>query len=900
MSTRVLIIDPDINFMVGIKQALENTGEFQVTVSANGGAAEHALRRVTFDIALVDFDIPDIGVSDMIAVLRELQPRLPVILCPRKRSHQEQVRSIDAQGAIQKPYVARDLIPYIRSVLSRVQEAQLDEAAEMPDALRHLAEPAPEAEVAEPAEPESPETLWFDMPPDPLAKPQEWQDVDQAQGTELLDSLMEQHGWVRRKPARPSPEEVDHDGMQQFLATSRPDDPGSEEFGEVLDAVSQGPITPERSPQDRAFHDLVDSMRTPPPSRRRSLEDLLASIAADAAAQSGQSGPDVDSALDLVLDAIWRESSGQPPQPGSELEDATIGDVISRLFDPMFEGVLASLAEQEGFPDWRIRQEEQTAAESEERLPYEAQPPASLPEERALGPRIEEPPITSEDSSTYPATHALSAVTGSDSDLSSLNTLLTQIEQQLPLARRPRLKPLPSWERDTSPEAVQRLEAMVDRLVEDAQAAVEQEPSHRPEETQPSRAMLDEIARVPVQDIDTVPTEMAGPQVDETGQPLDLARLFSEDFQGPEEVAAIFEPESPASPGEGQMLSMADLLAMADLPVEAAPDELVAVPAETAARLLTGEISAEDVSEEVAEAEALAHIAVQLTQFSLESSAQATLLSRPGRLLAQAGDLPDPAMERLFQIVNSTWEAGTGESGSLIRFIRLPDAGEFLLYSAQIEGDLILSMIFNANTPVRTIRRQARRLSESLDVVPEAPAVAPEEYVPQPESEAASTKPSRPTDIRPPEGLVRYEQPEVEPQLEPPLRPPRPEVPYAAYTCLWLPNDPGLELLGNFADDLYYWIQEIAVDNAWELDSLDVRPDYVVLSMRIPQKTLPDTALNILMEQTVQRLAPSYPDIISDMASFWANGYYVATPARVLTEREIARFITYQRQAQMG
>jgi hypothetical protein len=139
------------------------------------------------------------------------------------------------------------------------------------------------------------------------------------------------------------------------------------------------------------------------------------------------------------------------------------------------------------------------------------------------------------------------------------------------------------------------------------------------------------------------------------------------------------------------------------------------------------------ISEEAEEA-AIARAAVQLTQFSLESSAQATMLSRPGRLLAAAGELPEAATNRLFEVVDNAWETTTSVSDSLIRFVTLLDIGEFLLYSAMVENGMTLSMVFHADTLyARSAAR--RRLSESLALVPEVP-----------EPLAAQTPPSRPTD----------------------------------------------------------------------------------------------------------------------------------------------------------
>jgi CheY-like chemotaxis protein/REP element-mobilizing transposase RayT len=427
------------------------------------------------------------------------------------------------------------------------------------------------------------------------------------------------------------------------------------------------------------------------------------------------------------------------------------------------------------------------------------------------------------------------------------------------------------WEAEQPPELAQEVETG-EMMAEESLFALDERPSEVVEEPDYAEPVLDE-------DI--------------------IAQAFFEGVRSTAEhdTYDLFREERAAPPDEAEDERYLHAAVPADQ--EAAegifePDieHLVPVPVEEAFLLLESESFPEEEVSGDEEEERLVQAAVLLTQYSLESSAQATMLSRPGKLLAQAGDLPSVAMQRLFQVVDAAWMTSTASSDALIRFITLPEAGEFLLYSTQVDYDLILSMAFNANTPVRTIRRQARRLSESLDLVPEEVDEPP----------AAKTEPSRPTAPRPPAGLheaVATLPPVAEAELVAGPLPDEEAGPYTTYTCLWLPRDPGQELLGYFADALREWIVDIVDDSAWELHHLDIRPDYLVLSLSVPQKTLPDTAVTLLMDETARRSAREFPDVVNGGA-LWADGYYVVAPPRELSEREIARFITYQRQAQLG
>ncbi len=891
MAIRVLLIDPDIPFIVSIKQALENTGEFAVTVSAHGLAAQDMLRRQNHDIAVVGFDVPDMDMMEMISVLRAIQPHLPLIVAPRTPEHQERVRYLDVQGAITKPFSARDLIPYVRSVLARLRRRpDTSDLAEdrpvSPSATRRLAEPEP---------PEQTHTV-------------EWQDVDQ---TSTLGD------------------------------TSTLDD----EFGDVLDAITQHPreeVNP--TPDDRAFQNLVDSLSSPGVKRtgRASLDELLNSLAADTPEEEMPPGNYlnvIDNALDYVLDAIRRGAPLTPPvgtsagTPNAEpLDEATIGDAINDLFDPSFEGVLAALAgepvDESEYAEPTYDTEGRTPASeggegARDHLDVEDAEWRTAYESENVSPRhaVDEPPITLEDSSGFPATAALNAITDlEDSGGVSLTDLLSQIEGHLPdTPGQPHLKPLPSWEQQQQEKMAEKMANMFDRLEgpPPSSSPFTMDPDFMPEDTRPSQAILDEIARVPFQETDT--TRAGLPRLSDEEQPA----YDDSDLAVPDELAIPPEVEElqDSPPLEGvreSLLSMEDLLALADLPMEVQPggepdlpplevpslddNSLVAMPVETAARLLSGDFQ-EDVPEEPEpepEPDTLAHIAVQLTQFALESSAQAVVLSQPGMPLAQAGNLTIPASQRLFQVIETAWQTSTNTSNALIRFITLPDLGEFLLYSTMVEEDLFLSMLFGADTPVHTIRRQASRLSQSLALVPEEPAA--DRDFPE-ESEAAATSPSRPTDMRPPEGLygaVADHLADRRMETEPPPDVVRPNTPYAAYTCLWLPYDPSLELIGELAEALIAWIRELAASQAWDVNSVDVPSDTVQLTIHVPIKTLPDQAIQWLMDETTARCAEVFPDVTDGSVPLWANGYYVVTPPRDLADREIARFITYQRQAQLG
>ncbi len=119
--------------------------------------------------------------------------------------------------------------------------------------------------------------------------------------------------------------------------------------------------------------------------------------------------------------------------------------------------------------------------------------------------------------------------------------------------------------------------------------------------------------------------------------------------------------------------------------------------------------------------------AQHLTRLTLESSAQAALITRGDHLWAYAGQLSQGAANELAVTVTRHWD---GQKGSdLLRFVRLEATrAEHMLYATRIADDVVLALVFDAETPFSTIRSQASQLAESLSITPveeEAPPDPP-------------------------------------------------------------------------------------------------------------------------------------------------------------------------------
>jgi REP element-mobilizing transposase RayT len=117
--------------------------------------------------------------------------------------------------------------------------------------------------------------------------------------------------------------------------------------------------------------------------------------------------------------------------------------------------------------------------------------------------------------------------------------------------------------------------------------------------------------------------------------------------------------------------------------------------------------------------------AQHLTRLTLESSAQAALITRAKELWAYAGQLSQNAANELAATVSRHWDGQKGND--LLRFVRLESTkAEHMLYATSMSTNVILALVFDAETPFSTIRSQANSLARSLAIARTGPVQAVE------------------------------------------------------------------------------------------------------------------------------------------------------------------------------
>ncbi len=334
--------------------------------------------------------------------------------------------------------------------------------------------------------------------------------------------------------------------------------------------------------------------------------------------------------------------------------------------------------------------------------------------------------------------------------------------------------------------------------------------------------------------------------------------------------------------------------------------------------------------------------AQHLTRLSLETSAQAALITRDDRLWAYAGGLDQSATRELTDTVARYWDRQ--KENDLVRFIHLASTGaEHMLYATRLTKFMVLALIFDAETPFGTIHTQANRLVHSLSTGPSekqnepmpGPGQAPSSADPATPSSSALPQPSPAISVRqaPLPGLVQesvdLENPAASPEVsrKSPLKNNPAAQQYAEetrssplnesarriilepvttalynldYACLLVPRFPDHHLIGDLSDRLPEWVQETCIAFGWRLEYIAVRPEYLLWNVNIPPASSPAYLMRIIRQRLSSKIFDDFPRLHKENPSgdFFAPGYLIIGGAHPVPAQLIKEFIAQTRQRQ--
>jgi CheY-like chemotaxis protein len=114
----ILVVDDDLPILMLMRSMLREFG-FETLTATTGPEALEIAQRDPLALVLVDRHMPGMSGDDLVRALRALphDGRLPILILSGDPMTARQLREVDADGAVMKPFDVPALIEQIRSHL---------------------------------------------------------------------------------------------------------------------------------------------------------------------------------------------------------------------------------------------------------------------------------------------------------------------------------------------------------------------------------------------------------------------------------------------------------------------------------------------------------------------------------------------------------------------------------------------------------------------------------------------------------------------------------------------------------------------------------------------------------------------------------------------------------------
>ena len=132
---QIMLITRNVRFAIDVKRALEVLGEYSVTTVAEVRNAMEQLRETPQHLIVLDTDKLTVSPTIMIEMIRSRQADIAIVLAPDQPEVHELAQSHHAQGVVDLPVMARDLIPVLERSLQADTGTLRGRPADPPDDL---------------------------------------------------------------------------------------------------------------------------------------------------------------------------------------------------------------------------------------------------------------------------------------------------------------------------------------------------------------------------------------------------------------------------------------------------------------------------------------------------------------------------------------------------------------------------------------------------------------------------------------------------------------------------------------------------------------------------------------------------------------------------------------------
>lgn len=123
MIARILVVEDSSAMRAYVRAALEEAGVVREVVEASSGfEALRVLPRESFELAIVDINMPDVNGLELIRFMRgsEAHERTPLLVISSEASERDRERGLElgANAYLAKPFTAEALVDAVRALAS--------------------------------------------------------------------------------------------------------------------------------------------------------------------------------------------------------------------------------------------------------------------------------------------------------------------------------------------------------------------------------------------------------------------------------------------------------------------------------------------------------------------------------------------------------------------------------------------------------------------------------------------------------------------------------------------------------------------------------------------------------------------------------------------------------------
>ena len=122
------------------------------------------------------------------------------------------------------------------------------------------------------------------------------------------------------------------------------------------------------------------------------------------------------------------------------------------------------------------------------------------------------------------------------------------------------------------------------------------------------------------------------------------------------------------------------------------------------------------------------------------------------------------------------------------------------------------------------------------------------------------------------------------------------------YTCVLIPRIPQHYLTRELTERLSQWVQQLCLDQAWRLEGISLRPEYMQWTVQTPDTVLPGSAVKIVRRHTSELIFGQFERLRQQSPSddFWANDYLIVSGPQPPSAQLLRDYITLTRSKEVG